>query len=153
MAAISSICTPGTKLQRIIKDDIIYGVEEMETLKIISSRLATKWRQPYSRTCGYVKIRIAITLVRATHWCIRVSRVPAHQSDCYSTLDVPARPRVRLPPLGVQATGYTFQGCRCLHAIYDIIFDNILQFGSCCTYGRYRRHYKSDFPSFYSTIL
>ena len=28
---------------------------------------------------GYVKSRIAINLVRATHWCIRGSRVPEHQ--------------------------------------------------------------------------
>ena len=32
---------------------------------------AKKWRQPYSRMCGYVNSRIAITLVRATHRCIR----------------------------------------------------------------------------------
>ena len=55
--------------------DIFLGVAVTATLKRIASRLDTKWRQPYSRTCGYVKSRIAITMVRATHWCIWGSRV------------------------------------------------------------------------------
>ena len=50
--------------------DRLLGVEATDTLKRISSFIATKWRQPYSRTCGYVKSRVAITLVRATHRCI-----------------------------------------------------------------------------------
>ena len=59
--------------------DGLLGVEAMATLKRISSRLATKCKQPYSKTCGYVKSRIAITLVRATHRCIRGSRMPLNQ--------------------------------------------------------------------------
>ena len=59
--------------------DGLLGVEETATLKRMSSRLATKWRQPYSKTCGYVKSRVAITLVRATHLCLRGSRVPVHR--------------------------------------------------------------------------
>ena len=59
--------------------DGFLGVDETATLNRIVSRLATKWRQPYSRTCGYVKSRISITLVRATNWCIRGSRVPTHR--------------------------------------------------------------------------
>ena len=57
----------------------LLGVEATATLKNIASRLATKWRQPYSKTCGYVKSRVAITLVCATHRCLRGSRVPAHR--------------------------------------------------------------------------
>ena len=59
--------------------DGLLGDEATVTLKRISSSLATKCRKPYSWTCGYVKSRIAIHLVRATHWCIRGSRVPAHR--------------------------------------------------------------------------
>ena len=59
--------------------DGLLGVEATATLKRVASRLATKWRQPYSKTCGYVKIRFVITLVRATHRCLRRSRVPAHR--------------------------------------------------------------------------
>ena len=59
--------------------DGVLGVEATATLKRIPSRLATKWRQPYSNTCGYVKSRVAITLVNATHRCLRGSQVTAHQ--------------------------------------------------------------------------
>ena len=53
--------------------DGLRGVEATVTLKSIASRLATKWQQPYSKTCGYVKSTVANTLVRATHCCIRGS--------------------------------------------------------------------------------
>ena len=59
--------------------DGLLGVEATATLKRIASRLATKWRQPYSKTCGYVKSRIFITLVCAIHRCLRGSRVPVHR--------------------------------------------------------------------------
>ena len=59
--------------------DELLGVEATATLKILASRLVTNCRQPYSKTCGYVKSRIAITLVRATHRCIQGSRVLAHR--------------------------------------------------------------------------
>ena len=48
--------------------DGLLGVEDTAILKMIASCLAKKWRQTYCRTCGYAKIRVAITLVRATHW-------------------------------------------------------------------------------------
>ena len=59
--------------------DGLLGVEAKATLKRIASRLSTKWRQPYSKTCGNVKSRVAITLVRTTHHCLRGSCVPAHR--------------------------------------------------------------------------
>ena len=59
--------------------DVLLGVEETETLKRLDICLDTKWKQPYSKTCGYVKSRIAITLVRATHRCIQGFWVPAHR--------------------------------------------------------------------------
>ena len=58
--------------------DGIPGVEADAKLKRISTRLASKWKQPYCRTCGYVKSRVAITLVRATHRCIRGSRLTSY---------------------------------------------------------------------------
>ena len=51
--------------------DGLLGVETTSTLERLASCLATKWKQTYSKTCGYVKSRIAITFVRATHRCIR----------------------------------------------------------------------------------
>ena len=59
--------------------DGLLGVETTATLKSVASCLATKWKQSYLKTCGYVKSRIAIALVCTTHRCIRGSRVPAHR--------------------------------------------------------------------------
>ena len=59
--------------------DGMLGMEATATLKRLAICLATKWKQSYSKTYGYVKSRIAITLVRATHRCIRGSRVPAYR--------------------------------------------------------------------------
>ena len=59
--------------------DGMLGVEATATLKRLAIRMATKWKQTYSKTCGYVKSRIAINLVRATHRCIRGYQVPAHR--------------------------------------------------------------------------
>ena len=59
--------------------DGLLGVEATATLKRIASRLDIKWRQTYSKTCGYIKSMVAIILVRATHRCLRGSWVPAHR--------------------------------------------------------------------------
>ena len=59
--------------------DGLLGVEATAYLKRIASRLATKWLQIYSKTFVYLKSRVAITLARATHCCLRGSRVPAHR--------------------------------------------------------------------------
>ena len=59
--------------------DGLLWVEATSTLKRLASSLATKWKQSYSKTCGYVKSRIAINLVCATHRCIQGSWVPAHR--------------------------------------------------------------------------
>ena len=49
------------------------------TLKCIDTILVTEWEEPYSHTCGYVKNRVVITLVRETHRCIRGERVLTSQ--------------------------------------------------------------------------
>ena len=59
--------------------DGFLGVEATAILKRLASFLANKWRQPESKTCGNVKSRVAINLVRATHRCIQGSRVPEHR--------------------------------------------------------------------------
>ena len=55
----------------IVSIDRLLGLEAEDILKRISSCLTKKWQQPYPSSCGYVNIRIAITLVWATHRCIR----------------------------------------------------------------------------------
>ena len=59
--------------------DGLFRVEATYTLKRIASSLASKWKQPYLKTCGYITSSITITLVRAMHRCIRGLRVPAHR--------------------------------------------------------------------------
>ena len=59
--------------------DGLLGVEAEETLKLIASRLAQKWQEPYSRTFGYMNSRLAITILRATHRCIRGGGVTAYR--------------------------------------------------------------------------
>ena len=53
-------------------------MEDGATLKSISIRLITKWQKTYYRTCRYVKIRVAITLMQDTHRYIQGSRVKSH---------------------------------------------------------------------------
>ena len=52
-------------------------VDTMANLKRMARCLAKHWCQPYLRTCGYINIRVAIILVRATHRCMQGSRVLA----------------------------------------------------------------------------
>ena len=59
--------------------DADIGVESEVTLKGISSRLATKWKKPYSRTCGCMNSRVEVTLVRAAQHCIKGTRVTAYK--------------------------------------------------------------------------
>ena len=47
--------------------------------------LYQKCKELYSCTCRYVKSRVAITLVRATHHCIRGVRVPASYTSVTRT--------------------------------------------------------------------
>ena len=58
--------------------DVLLGVEAEDSLKNISSRLATKWKQPSSWACGYIKSRVYITLVCAIHHFIWRSLVLVH---------------------------------------------------------------------------
>ena len=63
----------------LLSVDGLLGVEVYATLKHIASRLAKKWKQPYSLMCSYIKIRVATTMVRVTHRCIQGSLVTAHK--------------------------------------------------------------------------
>ena len=60
--------------------DGLYGREADAFMKRMASLLAKKWARPYSQVCGWLKGRIAITIARATHLCLRGSRVPISQT-------------------------------------------------------------------------
>ena len=63
----------------VVSADGMKGKEAKALLQTLSARLATKWKKPYSQVCGYVNARMSIAIVRATHQCLRGSRVPASQ--------------------------------------------------------------------------
>jgi hypothetical protein len=45
-------------------------------LKVLAARTATKAGKMFSNIMGYMRTRLSIAIVRATHVCIRGSRVP-----------------------------------------------------------------------------
>ena len=63
----------------VLSVDGLLGREAKTFAKRLAVKLAGKWQKPYSQVCGYVKARLSIAAVRATHLCLRGSRVPAHQ--------------------------------------------------------------------------
>jgi hypothetical protein len=56
---------------------LVYSVDGMEgdeltaACKRLASRLAAKWKRHYSQVCGFVRSRLAFTLVRAASRCLR----------------------------------------------------------------------------------
>jgi hypothetical protein len=55
--------------------DGMIGKEGQTFAKRLAGLLSEKWRRPYCQLCGYVNARLSIALVRATHRCLRGSRV------------------------------------------------------------------------------
>jgi hypothetical protein len=53
------------------------GSEAKTFAKHLAAKLAANWQRPYSQTCGYVTARLSIAILRATHLCLRGSRVAA----------------------------------------------------------------------------
>jgi hypothetical protein len=56
----------------------LLGREAQTFAKRLAVKLAGKWQKPHSQAAGHVKARLSIAAVRATHLCLRGSRVPAH---------------------------------------------------------------------------
>jgi hypothetical protein len=56
--------------------DGLLGKEAKILLRKLSAMLAEKWEKPYSEVYGYVNALMSIAIVRATHLCIRGSRIP-----------------------------------------------------------------------------
>jgi hypothetical protein len=59
----------------VVSADGLLGKEAKILLRKLSSMLAEKWEKPHSEVCGYVNARMSIAIVRATHLCIRGSRI------------------------------------------------------------------------------
>ncbi len=60
----------------VVSTDGLIGKEAKTFLKKLSTLLAEKWEKPYSVVCGYVNAQMSIAIVRATHLCLRGSRIP-----------------------------------------------------------------------------
>ena len=64
------------------------GKEADLLLRQIAQKLTLKWSLPYSQIVNYVRTRISIAVTRATHLCLRGSRVPASRiSNKYPSWD------------------------------------------------------------------
>jgi hypothetical protein len=60
----------------VVSVDGLLGKEATTFSKRLAAKLASKWQRTYSEVCGYVNARLSIAIVRATHLCLRGSRVP-----------------------------------------------------------------------------
>jgi hypothetical protein len=60
----------------VVSTDGLLGKEAKILLRKLSAILAEKSEKPYSEVCGYANARMSIAIVRATHLCIRGSRIP-----------------------------------------------------------------------------
>jgi hypothetical protein len=63
----------------VVSTDGLIGKEAPSVLKELSTLLSDKWEKPYSVVRGYVNARMSISIVRATHLCLRGSRIPTSQ--------------------------------------------------------------------------
>lgn len=70
----------------VTSTDGLIGEEAKTLLKKLASDLAEKSGKQYSQVCGYVRARISIAIVRATHRCLRGSRIPTGQMSNRRTL-------------------------------------------------------------------
>ena len=61
----------------VVSTDGLLGYEASNLLKHISSRLAKKWNKQYSVIQGFVKARMTLAIIRASHQCLRSPRIPA----------------------------------------------------------------------------
>ena len=61
----------------VLSVDGLFGKEAKNVIKRLAAVLSEKWTRPYSSVCGYLNTRFSIAAVRATHMCLRGSRIPA----------------------------------------------------------------------------
>ena len=59
----------------VVSSDGLLGREAKNLLKQLSLRVADKWQKPYSVVAGIVRSRMSIAIIRASHQCIRGSRI------------------------------------------------------------------------------
>jgi hypothetical protein len=60
----------------IVSVDGLIRKEAKMVLKVLAARTSTKSGKMYSNVMGYMRARLSIAIIRATHVCIRGSIVP-----------------------------------------------------------------------------
>ena len=60
----------------VVSVDGLIGREANQVLRKLATRLAEKSGKPYSVVCGFMRARMSIAIARATHLCLRGSRIP-----------------------------------------------------------------------------
>ena len=60
----------------VVSADGLLGREAEVLLNRLAGKISVKWGKPYSEVCGFVRARMSIAMIRATHLCLRGSRVP-----------------------------------------------------------------------------
>ena len=63
----------------VVSTDGMLGYEANNLAQRLAKKLAEKWNLPYSQVCGIVRARVSIAIARATHMCLRGSRIPANK--------------------------------------------------------------------------
>ncbi len=63
----------------VVSTDGMIRKESKLLLKKLSALLSEKWEKPYSEVCGFINARMSIAIMRATHLCLRGSRIPTGQ--------------------------------------------------------------------------
>jgi hypothetical protein len=72
----------------VLSVDGMLATEAKELNKRLAGKIANRWKTTYSKVCGWVNARISIATLRATHICLRGSRVPIkHISSKWSNWD------------------------------------------------------------------
>lgn len=60
----------------VVSADGLLGNEAQSVLQNLSARFAEKSGKSYSAVCGFMRAHMSIAIVRATHLCLRGSRIP-----------------------------------------------------------------------------
>ena len=60
----------------VLSIDGLLGQETKSIVRRLSLKLAQKWRTTYNYVIKFINSRLSIAIVRATHLCLRGSRVP-----------------------------------------------------------------------------
>ena len=63
----------------VVSTDGMLGREASNLMMKLAQKLSSKWKLPQSQVSGMIRARMSIAIARATHLCLRGSRVPANK--------------------------------------------------------------------------